>query len=186
MERERRKDEASGPAALAEPSRRERPAVRQMLIGIGAGLAGTAAAAVVDRLLDPLVSTEQKLREKLVRSGSPHETVAPKVARKMLAHRPSRAEARFARSAFGLGYGVLWGIVYALTRRFVPGVSSVAGIPFAVPFYFACDGVIAPLLRLSPVITRLPWQLDAKELANHLAWTAAAEIVHRSADRLGA
>jgi hypothetical protein len=182
-----RKDAASRPPAVAvrkKPSRRERPVVRDLLIGIGAGLAGSAAAAIVDRLLHPFVSTEQKLRDKLARSGSPHEAVVPTVARKMLGHRPSRTQARVARSAFGFGYGVVWGLIQAVTRRFVPAASCGTGLPFAVPFYFACGGVIAALLRLSPTITLVPWQLDAKELANHIAWTAAAEIVHRWADGL--
>jgi putative membrane protein len=50
----------------------------------------------------------------------------------------------------------------------------------------ACDGLIAPLLRLTPPPGRLPWQVNAKKLANHVAWTAAAELVHRGVARIGA
>ena len=42
------------------------------------------------------------------------------------------------------------------------------GMLFAVPFYLACDGVIAPLLGLMPTVTRVRWQLDAKDFANHV------------------
>jgi len=29
----------------------------------------------------------------------------------------------------------------------------------------------------------IPWQLNAKELLNHVAWSAAAELTHRAADQ---
>jgi putative membrane protein len=56
-------------------------------------------------------------------------------------------------------------------------------LPFAVPFFLACDGGIAPLLGLSPGLARVPWQLSVKELLNHVAWTATAETAHRLARR---
>jgi putative membrane protein len=45
---------------------------------------------------------------------------------------------------------------------------------------------MAPLLGISPGINRIPWQINSKELGNHVAWTAAAESVHRLADRISA
>jgi putative membrane protein len=119
---------------------------RELPIAVASGLAASAASGVVDRALDPLVDTEQKLREKPVRSGSPH----------------------------GITYGVFWGLICAMMRGSFRNASRAAGLPFAVPFYFACDGIIAPLLSLTP--TRMPWQLNVKELANHLAWTSTTEL----------
>jgi putative membrane protein len=60
------------------------------------------------------------------------------------------------------------------------------GLPFAVPFFFGCDGAMAPLMGVSPGIQKIPWQLNAKELGNHVAWTLAAEAVHRLVPRIAA
>ena len=141
--------------------------------------------AAVDRALDPYVATEQKLREKAVRRGSPHEVVGPLVARKLFGRRPTPLQRRASKLAFGLGYGLLWGAIHALARRSFPTVSRPLGVPFAVPFFLACDGAVAPLLGLTPTPARVPSQLNLKELANHIAWTMTADAVHRSARRLG-
>lgn len=184
MEREQMDREQKTPE---EPDTRRRPLTRALLLGVGAGLVASAATGVVDRLLDPLVSAEQKRREGKVRAGSPHAVMGPLLARKILNRETlSRAGDRRARAVFGAAYGALWGVVYALVRRNVPQVSRYAGLAFGVPFFLACDGVIAPLLGLTPTIDEVPVQLDAKELANHLAWTATAEMVHRVGGRVGA
>jgi putative membrane protein len=77
----------------------------------------------------------------------------------------------------------MWGLIYDGLRQKYPQVSRATGIPFAIPFFFACDGVLAPLLGISPNLRRVPWQLSAKEMANHVVWTATAEMVHRVVGR---
>jgi uncharacterized membrane protein YagU involved in acid resistance len=154
---------------------------RELLVGIAGGLAASLVTGAVDRLIDPLVSAEQKRRERRVRGGSAHEVAGPRAARKLLGRRPSRREARIASAVFTGLYSVVWGAVYALVRRKVPRAARLAGLPFAVPFFLACDGGIAPLLGLTPGLPRVPWQLSVKELLNHVAWTATAEAAHRLA-----
>jgi uncharacterized membrane protein YagU involved in acid resistance len=102
----------------------------------------------------------------------------------MLGRELSGHEEQQARAAFGFGYAVLWGLIYTLVRRKTPQASRLMAVPFGVPLYLFCDGVIAPLLRLTPTMDKVPWQLDAKELANHLAWAATAEMVHRYSGRV--
>jgi hypothetical protein len=156
---------------------------RELLVGVAGGLAAGLVTAAVDRLLDPLVSAEQKRRERRVRRGSPHAVAGPRAARKLLGRRPSAGEERLASAAFTGLYGVVWGLVYTLVRRRLPRAARLVGLPFAVPFFLACDGGIAPLLGLTPGLRRVPWQLSAKELLNHVAWTATAEAAHRLARR---
>jgi putative membrane protein len=77
----------------------------------------------------------------------------------------------------------MWGLIYAGLRGKIPTVAKYMGFPFAVPFFFGCDGAFAPLFGVSPGIRKIPWQINAKELGNHIAWTLTAETVHRLASR---
>jgi putative membrane protein len=156
---------------------------KDFVSAVAAGLAGMAITGLADRLLDRLVSDEQKKRDKMVRKGSAHEVAGPYFAEKMLRKELTEKGKKRARTAFGLTYSVVWGTIYAALRRKYPGLSRVAGLPFAIPFFFACDGLLAPLLGVSPKLTKVPWQPNAKEMANHLAWTAGAEMVHRAVAR---
>lgn len=154
-----------------------------LLVGAASGILASAVTGRTDRLLEHLVSDEQKRRERQVRTGSGHEVAAASFARKVAGPRASARSLRRGEALFGALYGVGWGLVYAALRRRAPQVGRAAGLPFAVPFFLACDGAIAPRLGLSPPLRAIPWQLDAKELANHVAWTATAELVTRAALR---
>lgn len=148
-----------------------------------AGLAAMALTGVADRLLDKLVSKKQKRRDRLVRKGTAHEVAGPYFAEKLLKKHLSEKEKKRARAAFGVTYSFVWGTVYAILRRKYPKVTRAGGLPFAIPFFFACDGMLAPLLGVSPNLKKVPWQPNAKEMANHVVWTAAAEMVHRAVGR---
>jgi ABC-type transport system involved in cytochrome c biogenesis ATPase subunit len=41
-------------------------------------------------------------------------------------------------------------------------------------------------IMLSPPLQKIPWQPNAKEFANHLAWTMMAEAIYRATDRIAA
>lgn len=159
---------------------------RTLLTGVAAGLLAGAVTGQLEKLTTRLVSEEQRRREKRVREDSAHRLAGPHFARKILGHEPSGKEIRIARAAFGVSYGVVWGLVYAGLRGKVPAVSRFLGLPFALPFFLGCDGAMAPLLGVSPGIGKIPWQINSKEIGNHIAWTATAEAVHRLASRLSA
>lgn len=165
------------------PVEREISLARDLATGLAAGLVAMAAAAGMDKLLAPLVSDEQKRRERAVREGSPHKVGGAKIGERVSGKHFSAGERRKAQMAFTVGYGLLWGAIYAVVRRRLPLATSLYGAPFAVAFFLACDGALAPLFRLSPGLRRIPWQFNAKELANHAAWTATAEAVHRIVER---
>jgi putative membrane protein len=174
-------ERTSHPASLE--SAKPRSLGRDLLVGMVAGLAASAVSGVVDDALAGLVSAKARRRERRLRRGSPHELAGPTFARKIAGRRLSAREEAASRLAFGATYGIVWGAIHAAVRRRVPAARRLAGLPFAVPFFAACDGAIAPLLGLTPPARRLPWQVNAKELGNHVAWTATAELAHRAADR---
>lgn len=151
-----------------------------LLVGAAAGAVASAVTAGADRLLDPLVSDAARRRERAVREGPGHDVAAGAFARRLAGPGADARALRRGRALFGLLFGVGWGLVYAAVRRRQPAAARAAGLPFAVPFFLACDGAIAPLTGLSPSPRALPWQVNAKELANHAVWTAAAEVVTRA------
>jgi len=164
-----------------------RPVILQnrhpILVGLAAGLIAGAVTGQTDRLLDRFVSEKQKKRDRRVREASAHEMAGPYFAARLLQKRLTKKEKKGARTAFSVAYGLGWGLIHSGLRRKFPGLCRFAGLPFAVPFFFACDGLIAPLLGVTPSLRRIPWQPSAKELGNHVAWTAAAEFIHRIAAR---
>lgn len=157
---------------------------RDLLIGMGAGLVGMLAVAPVNSLLSRFVSEQQSRRERAVREASPHDLAARKIAERFGGDDPSEQTKQLSRAGFGIAYGLAWGVIYAMLRRSAPPVSRFGGLPFGAAFFVLCDGVLAPLFRMSPPVNRLPWQPNAKEMLNHVAWTAAAEFAHRVADRV--
>lgn len=161
-----------------------RSPLRTLLTGIAAGLLAGAVAGQLDRVADRLVSEEQKRRDKQVRADSAHKMAGPHFARNLLGHELTEAQKRRSRAIFGIAYGVVWGLIYTGIRHKLPAVRAAMGLPFALPFFLGCDGTMAPLMGVSPGIKKIPWQINAKELGNHIAWTLVAEAVHRLAPRL--
>lgn len=152
-----------------------------LLVGVAAGLIAGAVTGKTDRFLDRFVSDKQKRRDRRVREASAHEMAGPYFAARILGKRLSKKEKKRARLVFSVAYGLGWGLIHSSLRKKFPQLRRWGGLPFAVPFFFACDGLIAPLLGISPNLRRIPWQPSAKEMGNHVAWTAAAELVHRLA-----
>ncbi len=157
-----------------------------MLVGVAAGLFAGAVAGRTDRIFDRLVSKEQKKRDRRVREASAHQIAGPRFASKIAGRRLNAKEKKRATLAFSVAYGLGWGLIHSGLRKRFPRLSRWGGLPFAIPFFFACDGMIAPALGVSPKLNRIPWQPSAKEMGNHIAWTAAAEFVHRMAARVRA
>lgn len=146
-----------------------------------AGLIATAVTGVSDRLMNNWVSEEQKDRDRKIRKGTAHEIAGPYFFKKITGKEPDEKERKRAAIIFSITYSIVWGLIYSGLRKKYPRITRAAGIPFALPFFCACDGGMAPLLGISPNLRRIPWQLSAKEMANHVVWTAAAEMVHRAA-----
>lgn len=154
-----------------------------ILVGVAAGLIAGAVSGKTDKLLDRFVSDRQKRRDRRVREAPAHQMAGPYFASKILGKRLNERQKKHARLAFSVAYGLGWGLIHGSLRRRFPALTRWAGLPFAVPFFFACDGLIAPLLGVSPTLRRIPWQPSVKEMGNHIAWTAAAEVIHRLASR---
>ncbi|HBG06943.1 MAG: DUF1440 domain-containing protein [Geobacteraceae bacterium GWC2_58_44] len=154
-----------------------------IVVSLAAGLIAGAVSGKTDKFFDRFVSEKQKRRDRRIREASAHEMAGPYIASKLLGKRLSPRQKKRARLVFSVAYGLGWGLIHSSLRKKFPTLSRWAGLPFAVPFFFACDGFVAPLLGVSPNLRRIPWQPSVKEMGNHIAWTAAAEMIHRMAAR---
>jgi len=154
-----------------------------LLVGVAAGLIAGVVAGRTDSFFDRFVSERQKKRDRRVREASAHQMAGPYFAGKLLGKRLTAQEKKRARLAFSVAYGLGWGLIHGSLRKKFPALRRWGGLPFAIPFFFACDGVIAPGLGISPNLRRIPWQPSVKEMGNHIAWTATAELIHRVAAR---
>jgi hypothetical protein len=163
-----------------------RISVKTLVTDAAAGLLADGLAGQTDRLLNRFISPGQKKRDRQVRQGSAHELAGPFFARKLAGRELTEQEKERGRMIFAIAYGIVWGLIYASARKKIPKLTRLGGIPFGVPFFIACDGAIAPLLGLSPPLRKIPWQPSVKELGNHIAWTAAAELVHRLVEKRAA
>jgi hypothetical protein len=150
---------------------------RDLLAGAAGGIAGTLMSGVVDNVLGKAIG--RKTVAKGPRSG--HSVAADAFAKRVFGE-DERAR-KLGHLAFGALFGAGWGLVHGALRRKVPVFGRIAGVPFAVPFYLACDGGIAPLAKLAPPITKIPWSLNAKEIADHVAWATTSELMQRAARR---
>lgn len=159
-------------------------ALYSLALAAAGGLLAMAVTGRAGRMLDLLVNPEQKRRDRQVREGTAHDMAGPYFAARITGRELGEAGKRRARMVFSVAYGIGWGLIYAGVRKKVPAASRLAGVPFAIPFFLACDGVMAPLLGISPSLRHVPWQPSVKELANHMVWTASAELVHRGAGRV--
>lgn len=173
-----------GEAERASLEGLERSWGRVLGVGAAAGVIATIASGLGDALLKLLVTEEQRRRERRVRPGSPHDIAGPRLARRLTGHELTGGKRLLARIAFSGAYGVVWGMLHALLRRQVPrareGAFAALG---AGAFFLACDGMIAPALKLSPRLPKVPWQFNAKELTNHVTWVAASELLQRADER---
>lgn len=158
--------------------------MNHLLLGAASGVAANIISAPANILFTKLVSPKQKRKEHSVREGSPHDVGGKKLGERILDPHLSKVEEKNAQRLFTLNYGIAWGMLYSYVRKEFPKSAGALGLPFSIGFFLACDGVLAPLLRLSPPLNRIPWQFNLKELANHIVWTAAAESTLRAAEKL--
>lgn len=154
-----------------------------ILVAVAAGLIAGAVSGRTDKFFDRFVSPQQKRRDRRVREGSAHEVAGPYLASKILGKKLNKRQKKIASAIFAVTYGAAWGVIHSRLRRKFPTLTKWGGLPFAIPFFFACDGLIAPTIGVTPNLRRVPWQPSVKEMGNHIAWTAAAEMIHRASAR---
>lgn len=154
-----------------------------ILVAVAAGLIAGAVSRRTDKFFDRFVSPKQKRRDRRVREGSGHQIAGPYIGAKITGKKLNERQKKAAQAIFSVAFGVGWGLIHSGLRKKLPMLRKWGGLPFAIPFFFACDGLIAPAIGVNPTLRHIPWQPSVKEMGNHIAWTAAAELIHRASAR---
>lgn len=156
----------------------EQTMIQDALAGALGGALGTLAMEQTGTVLYGLETEDKKRREEELRAEPPYQVMAAKAARvagREFSEEQKKKAGMVLHSAYGLGWGVLYGV---LRRRYRP-LAFAAGLPFAVLFFAIGDEGVNWALGTTPPPQKFPWEAHARGLAAHIAFTAVAEVVCR-------
>jgi putative membrane protein len=94
-------------------------------------------------------------------------------------HRLSPDEEKTAASAVHYAFGAGVGGLYGAAVEIAPVVSRAGGLPFGVTVWLGAHVIMVPALGLAPPITRSSTPFEAVELAAHLVYGGATELLRR-------
>jgi hypothetical protein len=161
-----------------------RAAAGDAAAGALAGLVASLAMSVSYRPIMRAGSAETRRRERVAQAGLPPSTVraAEAAARTVGAELPGKRARQLGGTAVHYGYGVAWGIAFALAARALPRRPPLAtGLAFGALLWLLSDELLVPLVGFSRSPARYPASSHLKGLAAHLVYGAAADAAWRAA-----
>lgn len=153
--------------------------------GALAGVLGTLAMGPVGNVLYQLESEEKKKREEALRKEMPFETLAGRLI-ELGGVEPTGERKRKLGQVVHWGYGIGWGVLYAVLRKRMPFVRTALGSPFGLFFALVGDEVMNTVMGLTAPPRSWPIEAHARGVAAHLAYAAAAEGACRALDAAAA
>lgn len=160
----------------------EQTVIRDALAGALGGALGTVAMEQAGTALYALESEEKKRREEQLRREPPYKVMAAKAAR-AAGRELSEEQKKKAGMALHWAYGLGWGVLYGVLRRRSRPLAFAAGLPFAVLFFAIGDEGVNWALGTAAPPREFPWEAHARGLAGHIVFTAVAEVVCRGLER---
>lgn len=164
----------STPSALADAA-----------LGAASGLAGTWVMSLVHRPIMRTGSEQTKRREKEAQGDMPPPLIrAAESAASVAGTSLPPDKKKPAAKVVHYGYGMLWGVAFALGARYVEErfrrYPLAAGLAFGATLWALSDEVLVPLFHFSHPPTRYPASTHAKGFAVHLVYGAATEASWRA------
>ena len=152
--------------------------IKDALAGALGGALGTLAMEQAGTVLYAIESEDKKRREEELRAEPPYQVMAAKAAR-AAGRELSDEQKKKVGMALHWAYGLGWGVLYGVLRRRSRPLALAAGIPFAVLFFAIGDEGLNWALGTTPPPREFPWEAHARGLAAHIAFTAVAEVICR-------
>ena len=160
--------------------------VRDFAFGALGGLAGTIAMSKVSNWMYAYEGEENKKLEESLRKEDPPMVMSRKLTENVL-RTPVSDETRMRLgSAIHRSYGMFWGGLYGVLHDRVPFFAKAAGLPFAVAFTLIGDEFMNTVMGLTPPPQEFPKEVHIRGAVAHYAYTATADDVFRTLDRLAA
>lgn len=157
---------------------------RDLLKGAVAGAVATFVMGKVTGYMYEHEDRDARRKEDDVRGGrSSYEVAAEKAASVAGTSLDPGRRAQLG-SALHWALGIGAGAAYAVLRRRVQGLGSVAGTAFGTGFWAFMDEGLVPALGLTPGATGFPWQAHARGLVGHLTFGTVTDGTLRLLDRV--
>ena len=160
--------------------------VRQLTYGMVGGAIGTIVMEQLATLIYRFEDPKKKKQEEEIRKESPYDTMARRIANDILRVHLSDEDIRLLGQLLHWGYGIGWGAIYGLMRDRIPAVRKAAGLPFGIVFSLIGDEALNTALKLTPPPQAYPIDSHIRGLVAHIVYTATAEGVIRTLERVAA
>lgn len=155
------------------------PAPTHLAKGLAAGIAAGLAAAWIMGEFHALVFRVPGLSPPPAEGKDSTVKTAVAISERLFHHELSPDEEKAVGSAVHYAFGAGVGGLYGAAAEIAPVVSRAAGLPFGIAVWLGAHVITVPALGLAPPITRSPAPFEAVELAAHLVYGAATELLRR-------
>jgi uncharacterized membrane protein YagU involved in acid resistance len=157
--------------------------IKDALFGAIAGAAGTFVITKAMGALSQIQSDADKKREHDLIPEPPTEKLARRVSATVGIELDSSTKTSMGK-AVQWGYGIFWGAAYGVLRRRFPQISWAGGLPFGVGLGLVGNGVLLPLMDLTPPAHHFPISAHARSILSHYAYGTAVEGVCLACDEI--
>lgn len=147
--------------------------------GLAAGIVAGLAAAWIMGQFHALVFRVPGLSPPPAAGKDSTVKTAAAISERLLHHELRPEEEQAAGSAVHYAFGAGVGGLYGATAEIAPVVARAAGLPFGIAVWLGAHVITVPALGLAQPITRAPAPFEAVELAAHLVYGAATELLRR-------
>jgi uncharacterized membrane protein YagU involved in acid resistance len=158
--------------------------VREMLIGVAAGVAATWVMDQATTVLYEHEPEEAKKRENAARGQRTAYEIAAEESARLAGFELDEEQRKMAGAAMHWAIGAAAGAGYGVLRSTSPYVRAGSGLAYGTLFWLAMDEGALTLLGLTPPPKEFPWQTHARGLAGHLVLGGVIEAVFAVTDQL--
>lgn len=157
--------------------------VRDLAIGMAAGIVATWITDRAERILWKATPAEERDREPDRQDGSSAESAA----RKLIENTggvPCEENLRATKNVIHYGLGATWGTVYFLLRRGAGMRATSAGFASGASLSLGIDETLCPLLGITPPNKAFPASSHVRGFLTHIIWGLATAATAESVQQL--
>jgi len=151
-----------------------KPVFKDALFGAIGGMAGTFVITAAMGTLKKAQNTADQQKEQALVPEEPTEKFAGRASEQVGVILPKDKKASLGQVVHW-SYGITWGAIYGILRKRFPVMARGAGLPFGVSFSLLGEGVLLPMMGLTPPAAKFPASVHVRDTASHYAYAATVE-----------